>query len=138
MCAAADFFSERLLRHSPAVSLLRDKAAVDHQLRTGDKRGFVRSQEQHPVGHLDRFPDPAQRCHRDLIGALTGIGCVQHRWHIAGVHGFDPDIGWAISDPRVCSRSALRLSDDWAMNKINFAGSEIAASRQRGISVRRG
>jgi hypothetical protein len=32
MCAAADFFSERLLRHSPAVSLLRDKAPVDHQL----------------------------------------------------------------------------------------------------------
>jgi hypothetical protein len=47
---------------------------------------------------LDRFPDPAQRCHRDPIGALAAIGCVQHQWHIAGVRRVDPDPRWAVSD----------------------------------------
>jgi len=34
------------------AQLLCDKAVVDHWLRTGDERRFVRSQEQHSVSHL--------------------------------------------------------------------------------------
>jgi len=57
----------------PVPRLLCDKAAIDHKLRPGDERGFVRSQEQHSVSHLDRFPDPPQWCHGDLISTFPAL-----------------------------------------------------------------
>jgi hypothetical protein len=35
--------------------LLRDEAAVDHELSASDERRFVRGQEQHTVGDFDRL-----------------------------------------------------------------------------------
>ena len=43
------------------LRLLGDKAAVDDQFGAGHKRCFVRGEEQHAVGHLDRLAEPAQR-----------------------------------------------------------------------------
>jgi hypothetical protein len=40
---------------APRLHLLCDETAVDHQFGAGDKGRFVRGQEQHAVGHFDRF-----------------------------------------------------------------------------------
>ena len=91
-------------------------------------------QEQHRVGHLDRFPDPtAAGSSRSYRHWLRSTSVAYSR-----VHGVDPDRMGRIGPRRLWSRPAPRLSDDWAMNEINFAGPEIAASRQRGITVDEG
>src|SRR3954466_6380867 len=52
-----------------SLRLLGDKAAVDDQFGAGDERCFIRGQEQHAVGNLDRLAEPAQRGLLDLLGA---------------------------------------------------------------------
>ena len=43
------------------ANLMSGKDPIDYQLGAGYKRRFVRGQEQHAAGHLDRLADPAQR-----------------------------------------------------------------------------
>jgi len=69
---------------------LGGKAAVDDELGAGDERSFVGGEEQHSIGDLDRLADAAQRRQGDLVVALTGVGRIQHRRHVARMHGVDP------------------------------------------------
>src|SRR5438270_10841665 len=64
----------RNVRHGEA--LLRDIAAVDHQLGPGDERCLVGGEEQHAIGNFDRLTEAAEWSERNLVGTLIGIGCI--------------------------------------------------------------
>ena len=55
-------------------ALLRDVAAVDHQLGPGDERCLVGGEEQHAISNFDRLTEAAEWSERNLVGTLIGIG----------------------------------------------------------------
>jgi len=65
-------------------ALLRDAAAVDHQLDPGDERCLVGGEEQHAMRNFDRLTEAAEWSDRNLVGMLIGVGRIQHWRHIAG------------------------------------------------------
>ena len=91
-------------------ALLRDIAAVDHQLGPGDERCLVRGEEQHAIGNFDRLTEAAEWSERNLVGTLIGIRRIQHWRHIAGMHRIDPNAQGAIAYRLDSYRSALHLS----------------------------
>ena len=51
-------------------TLLRDVAAVDHQLRPGDERCLVGGEEQHAISNFDRLTEAAEWSERHLVRRL--------------------------------------------------------------------
>jgi len=55
------------------------------------------SEARNKTRDLDRLTDPTQRGQRDLLVALTGIGGVEHRRHVAGMDRVDPHTHWSVA-----------------------------------------
>src|ERR1700736_2841826 len=95
-------------------ALLRDVAAVDHQLGPGDERCLVGGEEKHAISNFDRLTEAAEWSERNLVGTLIGIGRIQHWRHIAGMHRIDANAQGAIAyrrrfriDPHSAFRGAI-------------------------------
>ena len=81
------------------LRLLGDKAAVDYQLRAGDKRRFIRCKEQHAVSYLDRLAD----LRSGVVAILSARSPALVAFNIGGISRDAPCLRgphWAVSDRR--------------------------------------
>src|SRR5437868_1148595 len=83
------------------------------------RRGTARHK---PPLSFYRLAKPAQRGQRDLVGALVGIGRIQHRRHIAGMHRVDTDTQGAIASSGSArrSRGSMRSGKSWLGSSANW------------------
>src|SRR5437868_2785759 len=83
------------------------------------RRGTARHK---PPLSFYRLAKPAQRGQRDLVSALVGIGRIQHRRHIAGMHRVDTDTQGAIASSGSArrSRGSMRSGKSWLGSSANW------------------